>query len=225
MAAIIRHWGGVRFDCRVKIEWANVARPPLPPSTPINDRSSFLAAFILHGPINTGPPQGEGETRPRIIGVLKILFHHLFNRQAKVSLSNSILRSQFPTACIIEALPPKLGYRIDEGRRVEDRLYGDGWGGARPNKRMKYVYMCIGGRERKRGVSFDCCPVSKVRFFFHWRKKKIGFHENFTRIPLLAVDLILMRKGNRWTERFIRGGWNLQRLYIRGGVSEEFPVA
>lgn len=166
MAAIIRHWGGVRFDCRVKIERANVARPPLPPSTPINDRSSFLAAFILHGPINTGPPQGEGETRPRIIGVLKILFHHLFNRQAKVSLSNSILRSQFPTACIIEALPPKLGYRIDEGRRVEDQLYDDGWGGARPDKRMKYVYMCIGEREREESASivvpFRKCVSSSI---------------------------------------------------------------
>lgn len=163
MAAIIRHWGGVRFDCRVKIERGSL---PLPPSTPINDRSSFLAAFILHGPINTGPPQGEGETRPRIIGVLKILFHHLFNRQAKVSLSNSILRSQFPTACIIEALPPKLGYRIDEGRRVEDRLYGDGWGGARPDKRMKYVYMCIGGREREESASivvpFRKCVSSSI---------------------------------------------------------------
>lgn len=58
-------------------------------------------------------------------------------------------------------------------------MYGDGWGGARLDKRMKYVYMCIGERERERGVSFDCCPVSKVRFFFHWRKKKDRFSREF----------------------------------------------
>lgn len=117
---------------------------------------------------------------------------------------------------------------------MEDRLYGDGWGGARPDKRMKYR-MCVyvrlwRERERERGVRFDCCPVSKVsssiRKKKRKKKKKIGFHENFTGIPLLAVDLILMRKGNRWMRKiYTRGVEFIAIVYTRWGRSEEFPVA
>lgn len=60
---------------------------------------------------------------------------------------------------------------------MEDRLYGDGWGGARPDKRMKYrmyVYVRL-WRERERergGVRFDCCPVSKVSSSIRKKKKE-----------------------------------------------------
>lgn len=113
---------------------------------------------------------------------------------------------------------------------MEDRLYGDGWGGARPDKRMKYrmcVYVRL-WREREEESGSIVVPFRKFLLPFEKRKKKkkIGFHENFTGIPLLAVDLILMRKGNRWMRKiYTRGVEFIAIVYTRWGRSEEFPVA
>lgn len=58
---------------------------------------------------------------------------------------------------------------------MEDRLYGDGWGGARPDKRMKYrmyVYVRL-WRERERERRSQVRLLSRFEsFFFHSKKKK-----------------------------------------------------
>lgn len=70
-------------------------------------------------------------------------------------------------------------------------MYGDGWGGARPDKRMKYVYMCIGEREREESASivvpFRKCVSSSIG-----EKKKDRFsrefHENSSSRGVFNID-------------------------------------